>query len=512
MHKSKIERLFVDFILNEVGPNKEKEKERNTKYNLAKQIIENALIMNYPNYIPHIFIYGSFSIKTYLKDSDIDITIILENKENHELLKDISNILINDILQIIQKAFEEYNIKIKSNTFNDITIILSDIKLLKCQIDSIFLDISLNNFYGLLKIIFMNYIFEKLGKDDNKLIILRRTITLIKAWFYYEGNFIGSNIGLMASCALELLVLYIFNIYYENIQDEIDAFFLFFKLMSEFDFENNIITIFGPISKNYFFENCNQKEPFWYVNKTENKYLFNIEEFKIFMKQIEKSKNVLYPNEPKKNMFQNKLFNILDPINNSNNLGKSINYHCFSKMKGAFKYMMKEINKIYKIKQICDPFLYINSLLKLFNTCLSMNFIELFINYLNIPKINIIPKNKECYSHNILKVDKNEIIKFNKLFNFSENNKKEEKKEKEEEEEEDDDNEDIINIEEIKGIKNMNVKYQKFDIIINNKIMNKLQEINNDYNEQYTFYGDLNKISEQNFEELNNFMKNFKII
>ena len=510
MHKSKIERLFVDFILNEVGPNDEKEKERNEKYNLVKQLIENALSLNYPNYIPHIFLHGSFSIKTYLKDSDIDITIILENKENHELLIDISNVLINNILEIIKNAFEEYNTKINSNKFNDINIILSDIKLLKCQIDSIFLDISLNNFYGLLKIIFMNYLFQKLAKDTNKLFILKRTIILIKAWSYYEGNFIGSNIGLMASCALELLMLYIFNIYYENIQDEIDAFFLFFKLMSEFDFDNNIITLFGPISKKFFFENCNnQKEPFWYINKSEDKYLFNIEEIKIFMKKIEESKKVLYPNETKKNIFQDKLFNILDPINNSNNLGKSINYHCFSKMKGAFKYMMKEINKINKIKQICDPFLYINYLLKLFNTCLSMNFIELFINYLNMPKINIISQNKECCGHNILKVDKNEIIKFNKLFNFEENKKEEEKEEEEEEEEEEDD---IINIEEIKGIKNMNTKYQKFDIIINNKIMNRLQEINNNFGEQNTLNDNLNKITEQNFSEINDFLKSFKII
>ena len=169
--------------------------------------------------------------------------------------------------------------------------------------------------------------------------------------------------------------------------------------------------------------------------------------------------------------------------------------------------MVKKINKINKIKQICDPFLYINYLLKLFNTCLSMNFIELFINYLNMPKINIISQNKECCGHNILKVDKNEIIKFNKLFNFEEN-KKEEEKEEEEEEEEDD----IINIEEIKGIKNMNTKYQKFDIIINNKIMNRLQEINNNFGEQNTLNDNLNKITEQNFSEINDFLKSFKII
>ena len=105
MNKAKLQRLFVDFILNEVGPSEEKEKERNIKYNLVKQIIKNSLTQNYPNYIPHLFLYGSFSIKTYLKDSDIDITIILENKENHDLLIDIPNSLIIEILQLIKNSF-----------------------------------------------------------------------------------------------------------------------------------------------------------------------------------------------------------------------------------------------------------------------------------------------------------------------------------------------------------------------------------------------------------------------
>ena len=78
-------------------------------------------------------------------------------------------------------------------------------------------------------------------------------------------------------------------------------------------------------------------------------------------------------------------------------------------MKGAFQYMRKELNKIKQIKEINDPFSYMNSLLKLFNTSLSMNFIG---------------------GHNILNVDKNEVFKFNKLFNYNMYNNIDEKKQK----------------------------------------------------------------------------------
>ena len=168
---------------------------------------------------------------------------------------------------------------------------------------------------------------------------------------------------------------------------------------------------------------------------------------------------------------------------------------------------MKEINEIDKIKKMNIPFLYINSLLRLFNTCLSMNFIELFINYLNMPKIIISSQNKEYFGNNILKVDKKEINKFNNLFKIEEIKEKAEQEEEEEEEEEDSKNEN----DEINNIKKINEKYQKFDIIINNKIMNRLLEMNNN-NEYFIFHDKLNKVAENNFIEFNDFLKSHKII
>ena len=207
-----------------------------------------------------------------------------------------------------------------------------------------------------------------------------------------------------------------------------------------------------------------------------------------------------------------------EPINESNNLGKSINYHGFTKMKGAFQYMRKELNKIKQIKEINDSFSYMNSLLKLFNTSLSMNFIGLFINYLNSPKIYIFSKKKENFGHNILNVDKNEVFKFNKLFNYNMYNNIDEKKteenynNEEDEEDDDDENEDNIDINKIRIIKNINIKYQKFEIIINYKIMNKLFEVNNKRNEFIEFFCKLSNIAEQNYKDIYDFIKKYKFI
>ena len=589
MQKEKIESLFVNFILKLVGPTEERENERNSKFELIKKIIEESLNINFPNYFPYIFLYGSFPIKTYLKDSDIDITIIFQDKKNYQLLIDLTQDEINNILTIIKDSFVNYNNKGNQTLFTDINIINADIQLLKCLIQQISIDISINNFLGLYKIIFMNNIFNLIRKKynkkineeneennnleiNNKLIIFKRTILLIKAWFSYEGSLMGSNIGLMASYGLEVLIIYMFNLYYKDIQNEIDGFFCFFNLMKNIDIEKNIISLFGliPISEFHSkifnsekaqkdISNSSRSDFIWYINNDENKnenYLFDIKEIKEILIKINKSLNNInfYHKDENlyKKFFKEKLFNILDPINPQNNLGKSINYHSFSKMKNVFTYLVKELNKINEIKQMKDPFLYINSLLKLFNNTLSMNFIELFINYLNLPKITVDSKSKEANYNNgftLLRVNKEEIKKFNKLYlckkseiqnndNKKENDDNNDKQDYNEEKEEDESNEDSdeekdINEEKdkktnkynnnmkdnqkknIKKRKNENIiKYENYDLIINNEIFNKLFELSNVINNygQIVFYENLNKISDNHFLDIEKFLTKYNII
>ena len=594
MQSEKLEKLFVDFILKRVGPNEENENERNSKFEFIKDIIANSITAKYPDYIPYVFTYGSFPIKTYLKEADIDITIILEDKNTHQILLDFSqNNINNTILLLIKDSFENYNKENKQNIFSDMNIIYGDIILLKCQISSMALDISINNFYGLFKILFMNYIFNQINSrfprndsnnndnlNNNKLIIFKRTILLIKAWCFYEGNLMGSNIGLMASCALEILIIYMFNLYYKDIKSEVDGFFYFFNLMNNIDLENNIITLFGLISDDKFRDKLFNSEktekdkdnnlndllniPFWYIDNTSNNndYLINLNNIKDFLQKIINSEINLNINDNKdekiyKKIFQPKLFNIIDPLDSQNNLGKSINYHSFSKMKKAFEYMTKEIKIINKIKALDNPFLYFNYLLKLFNVTLSMNFIELFINYLNMPKIIVDSEVDETKNNSsILRINKEEIKKFNRLFyieslsNNNNNNMKNEnditdenKKENEEEEEyeyeeeEEEEESDEEGEEEINGNNNNNegenikyfheinenekkkakqkikdIKYENYDIIINNEIFNKIIELNKKNDSELIFYEKLNNVTNEHFQELEKFLKQFKFI
>jgi hypothetical protein len=340
--------------------------------------------------------------------------------------------VINKALIIIKEEFEKYNKISAFELFSDIRIIMADIRLLKCKIGSISLDISINNFSGLFKIVFINYIENQFQSQfnknnffldspyvDNKINIFRRSLLLIKGWCLLEGNLMGSNIGLMASYTIEILVIYIFNIHYEYIYNEFDAFEKFFEFMENMDWENNVISLFGIFSNQYFHtllsslkfkiqkdkkNSIEINEPFWYINnKTQinslKMNLFNesscepllkITELKKMISSINKSIDNIYLKQKVKiineSLFE-KSINILDPINNCNNLGKSISLHSYSKMKQVIIYLNKQLKSIHKTRKKGNPFLYLNSLLNLFKTTLSKNFIELFINSIKCLKI-----------------------------------------------------------------------------------------------------------------------------
>ena len=466
MNYNKIEELFVDFILDITGPTLERESERSVNLKIVEGIITKIFQIKLPDFTTYLLPYGSYPIKTYLKNADIDITIFFESKIDNKILIELPLELINKAILLIKDEFERYNKESSFELFSEIKIIMADIRLLKCKIGTISLDISINNFSGLYKIVLIDYIenqfksqfnknnlFLESSYSDNKLNILRRTLLLIKAWCSYEGNLMGSNIGLMASYTLEILVIYIFNNYYEYIYNEFDGFEKFFEIMEKIDWENNIISLFGIFSNinfqkklsifNTHIQNSKEKdtnEPFWYYKEKYNKIdkgfnillnnendkdkepLLKLNELKKLITPVNKSIGNIYLKKEGKlinSAIFDKLINILDPINNYNNLGKSINYHSNSKMKKVIIYLNQQIKRIHKMRKKGNPFLYINSLFNLFKQTLSTNFVDLFANYVNSPRILLYSqfylKNKKSDKIKF-KIDKEDIIKFNNLF------------------------------------------------------------------------------------------------
>ena len=612
MNYKKIEELYVDFILELTGPNYELEKLRERNFDLVKRIIIDVFNKQFQDCITYIFHYGSHSTKTYLKNADIDLTILLESKEDKNIITEMSIEIIDEMMNLIKEEFERYNKQIGFEFISDIKIINADIRLLKCKIGNISIDISVNNFSGIYKVIFIDYIenqfknaFNRLNLfndnsfSENKIQIFRRTLILIKAWCSFEGNLMGSNIGLMASYALEILVIYVFNVHYDNIYNEFDGFEKFFELMDKFDWQKSVISLFGIFSKVDYQKklvnynnlnrnnssksgnknsniNNNKNEPFWYLlykkgnennsgkdiytmkrideNLDEDEYtkepLLKLNEIKKLILPINKGMGNIYlkreGNIINGTNFE-KLINILDPMNIHNNLGKSISFHSKSKMKKIISYMTRQFKYIQKIRKKGNPFLYMNSLLNLFKTTLTTTYIELFINYMNSPRLisnsQLIKKFKKDKDKKRLNITIDEIHKFNNLFvsekmnpnlNFideEENDKcvedsekssdfEEEKIEKNFEddfeedeyaEEEEEENYELTEDNKIEGKDDKREKI-KFVPLINSKVIEKLIELYENKQNIINFNNDLLKKSTDYSNNLEKLLKENKLI
>ena len=498
MNFKKIEELFVDYILHTIGPTEKTEKERINNLESLKEIITKKLNRELTDYITYVIPYGSFPVKSYLKSADIDITICFWSKKDKKILINIPIDYIEKIIKLIKDEFENINKESESEIISEIKIIMADIRLLKCKMDNINIDISINNFAGLYKIIFINLIEEQIKiklnnlniysdstYSQNKRNLLRRTFLLIKGWFLYEGKLMGSNIGLMATYTLEVLVLYLFNYYYKEINTEFEGFTKFFEIMEKFNWNDEIMSLFGLIKKFDFHKKIetvtknNQiiNKPFWYLGLNENN-----EENEINLVNVKENKeSLLNFNEVQNSMFYlnrgveltylkknenvilkanfDKFVNVLDPLNNYNNLGKSINFHSKSRMDKVIPFMIKKIKNIKEIRKNSNPFLYMNSLLNLFKDTLTMIDLDLFERSLKYPKILINSKifKKLIQKNENLKfnIDKSDIDKFNNF--FQENKTKidveynlilKEEEDSDEYEDEKQNNESNINIEE----------------------------------------------------------------
>jgi hypothetical protein len=140
----------------------------------------------------------------------------------------------------------------------------AQVKLLKCLIDNIVVDISYAQIGGLCTLNFLEEIDRRVGKDH----LFKRSIILVsgapagrargaaagalrapgiaagsscrprigahadgrcplplqvKAWCYYESRLLGAHHGLISTYALETLVLYIFNVYHTTLNSALEV-------------------------------------------------------------------------------------------------------------------------------------------------------------------------------------------------------------------------------------------------------------------------------------------------
>ncbi|XP_042403330.1 uncharacterized protein LOC121992812 isoform X2 [Zingiber officinale] len=264
-----------------------------------------------------VFPFGSVPLRTYLPDGDIDLTAIgYPNSENA---------LANDVWSVLDG--EE---QCKDAEF--------EVKLVKCVVENIIVDISFNQIGGLSTLCFLEKVDQKIGKDH----LFKRSIILIKAWCYYESRILGAYHGLISTYALETLVLYVFHLFHNSLDGPLAVLYKFLDFYSKFEWDKYCISLQGLISVSSLPEPLVADMP----DFNGSNLLFSKE----FIEEcVEMFSAPLRLSETSPKVFSKKHLNIVDPLKQNNNLGRSVSKGNFYRIQSAFAYGAQKLCRILKL-------------------------------------------------------------------------------------------------------------------------------------------------------------------
>ena len=135
-------------------------------------------------------------------------------------------------------------------------VIHADVRLLKCVVDGIVVDVSANQFGGLATLAFLKEVNAKIGKND----LFKRSVILVKAWAFYESRILGAPYALLSTYALKTLIICALRRFNKKesksdatktkkreIATPLDVLRIFFEYVSDFPWETHAVTIFGDV-------------------------------------------------------------------------------------------------------------------------------------------------------------------------------------------------------------------------------------------------------------------------
>ncbi|KAF5953198.1 hypothetical protein HYC85_011142 [Camellia sinensis] len=181
-----------------------------------------------------VFTFGSVPLKTYLPDGDIDLTAFSNNENMKETWA-------NQVRHMLESEEKNENAEFR---VKEVQYIQAEVKIIKCLVENIVVDISFNQLGGLCTLCFLEEVDHLINQNH----LFKRSIILIKAWCYYESRILGAHHGLISTYALETLVLYIFHVFNNSFTGPLEVLYRFLEFFSNFDWDNFCVSLWGPVA------------------------------------------------------------------------------------------------------------------------------------------------------------------------------------------------------------------------------------------------------------------------
>ncbi|XP_058202696.1 uncharacterized protein LOC131317130 isoform X3 [Rhododendron vialii] len=261
---------------------------------------------------------------------------------NNPNLKDTWANQVCDMLETEEKRENaEFHVK-------EVQYIQAEVKIIKCLVENIVVDISFNQLGGLCTLCFL----EKVDRLINQNHLFKRSVILIKAWCFYESRILGAHHGLISTYALETLVLYIFHVFNNSFTGPLEVLYRFLEFFSNFDWENFCVSLWGPVRIRSL-PDVTPVPP----RKDSGELLPG----KLFLEACSSAYAILPGGqENQAQPFVSKHFNVIDPLRVNNNLGRSVSRGNFFRIRSAFSFGAKRLarlldcpkgNLVYEVNQ-----------------------------------------------------------------------------------------------------------------------------------------------------------------
>ncbi|KAJ7541692.1 hypothetical protein O6H91_10G071000 [Diphasiastrum complanatum] len=313
--------LRISELINRIQPTKSSEKRRRAVAEYIQRLVGKCFDCQ-------VFTFGSVPLKTYLPDGDIDLTAF----SKHQQLNDT---WANDVRSILEEEERRHKAEFR---VKEVQYIHAEVKIVKCLVENIVVDISFNQLGGLCTLCFLEEVDRLIGQKH----LFKRSIILVKAWCYYESRILGAHHGLISTYALETLVLYIFHVFHASLRGPLEVLFRFLDFFSNFDWEKYCVSLWGPVplSSLRLSSLPDLAEP----PRRDGGELLLRKEFLDACSQV----YAVFPGgqDGQGRNFSLKHLNVIDPLRTSNNLGRSVSKGNFYRIRSAFGYGARKLARI----------------------------------------------------------------------------------------------------------------------------------------------------------------------
>mmetsp|Transcript_14201 Transcript_14201/g.33163 ORF Transcript_14201/g.33163 Transcript_14201/m.33163 type:complete len:627 (+) Transcript_14201:55-1935(+) len=258
--------------------------------------------------------FGSVPLKTYLPHGDLDLTVFSTGGGDY---------LLTDIADELRQEVKNENAQVVIRDVHCVNHERVEVKVVKCVVDDVPVDISLNQYGGLRTLCFLESFDRLVGQNH----LYKEALLLIKGWCYFESRILGSQHGLIATYALETLVLCVLNLFHLELSTPLEVLLKFLVYYSTFAWDSHFVTINGPVA---FEDVANAR-----ICPLPSTVLISEEHLKPFQ-------DTTTPHPE----LRLKYMNVLDPLVQNNNLGRSVSKGNFLRIRRALACGRKSLEEV----------------------------------------------------------------------------------------------------------------------------------------------------------------------